>query len=165
MASIPDKVTMAVEGEIFDPVRDIEEFHKKFGLEYVEGPRLLPRELAKFRADFMYEELDEYYDVMPTHDEVTAMSEKAHTFKKEKSFDALIDLVYVALGTAYLHGFDFREGWRRVHEANMAKVRVDSETLEGSVRKSKFDVIKPPGWKPPVLTDLVEHRKLTSDNA
>lgn len=146
---------------VFDPVRDIEDFHKKFGLEYNEGPRMLPRDLAKFRADFMYEELDEYFDHLPA-DKETQISEAADVFRKEKSFDALIDLVYVALGTAYLHGFDFREGWRRVHEANMAKVRVDGETLEGSVRKSKYDVVKPQGWKAPDLKDLV---KLTTPDS
>jgi predicted HAD superfamily Cof-like phosphohydrolase len=67
--------------------------------------------------------------------------------------DALVDLAYVVLGTAYLHGFRFNEAWRRVHAANMAKVR--AERAEQSARGSTFDVVKPPGWKPADLSDLV----------
>lgn len=119
-------------------VADIRDFHEKFGLEYNGRPRALDGDLRGFRMKFMQEELDEYVD--------------AETLEKE--LDALVDLVYVALGTSYVHGFDFNEAWRRVHEANMKKVRV--ERLEDSVRKSKFDVVKPPGWHGPVLSDLVE---------
>lgn len=68
-------------------------------------------------------------------------------------FDALIDLAYVVLGTAHLQGFDFEEGWRRVHAANMSKVRARRKS--DSKRKSKFDVVKPEGWQAPVLTDLI----------
>ncbi len=71
-----------------------------------------------------------------------------------KKFDALIDLVYVALGTAYLHGFPFDLGWRRVHEANMKKVRATNAAQ--SARNSTHDVVKPPGWTAPTLDDLVK---------
>ena len=37
----------------------------------------------------------------------------------------------------------------------MQKIRVEAKTLEGSVRKSKYDVVKPDGWKPASLSDLV----------
>src|SRR6185503_2978734 len=109
---------------MFDPMADIEAFHKKFGLEYEGKPRCLPLDLSEFRKKFMTEELEEYCastdlaqailrgDIPPNHDLRHEMV---------NSLDALVDLVYVALGTAYLHGFDFREAWRRVHEANMKK--------------------------------------------
>lgn len=121
----------------FDPVADIAEFHRKFGLEYVGHPRFLPEDIRQFRFDFMSEELTEYDN---------------SGNDLEQQFDALIDLVYVALGTAHLHGFDFREGWRRVHEANMRKVRC--ERPGDSLRGSTWDVIKPPGWTAPSLKDL-----------
>ena len=69
---------------------------------------------------------------------------------RKKVLDALVDLVYVALGTAYLHGFGpqkFNEAWRRVHEKNMEKIRAPS--ADHSKRGSAFDVIKPAGWTPP----------------
>ena len=72
---------------------------------------------------------------------------------KEK-LDALVDLVYFALGTAYLHGFNFNEAWKRVHAANMKKIR--AEKKGDSKRKSTFDVVKPAGWIVPDLSDLVK---------
>ena len=119
---------------------DIKEFHEWFLLDYKGPPRALDRELHSFRHGFMQEELDEY-------------QEAYEAGNLEGQFDALIDLTYVALGTAYLQGFPFGEGWKRVHAANMGKVRV--ETADESKRQSRFDVKKPAGWKPPVLSDLV----------
>ena len=121
-------------------LQDIIDFHKKFGLEYNEGPRQLPLELQEFRTNFLDEELQEYKDAVESGD-------------LEKAFDGLIDLVYVAVGTAYLHGFQFDEGWDRVQAANMAKVR--AERADQSKRGTAYDVIKPEGWQAPDLSDLV----------
>ena len=90
-----------------DFVKDIADFHEKFGLEYNGPPRKLPADVSAFRRLFLQEELDEY----------------GASVSKVGQLDSLVDLVYVALGTAYLHGFDFAEAWRRVHIANMKKVR------------------------------------------
>lgn len=120
---------------------DIREFHEKYGLEYNGGPRSLDRELHNFRQAFMQEELDEY--------------ETAHEADDlEGQLDALVDLCYVLLGTAYLQGLPFGDAWRRVHAANMAKVRV--ERAEDSKRGSTFDVVKPEGWTAPDHSDLVQ---------
>jgi len=148
--------------QTFDPTvapnlfHDIKAFHEKFGLTYNGPPRVLEEELAKFRVGFLAEELGEYcLDHQNTEELVHQVKENMapQNVPLDKQFDALIDLVYVALGNAYLHGFDFNEGWRRVHEANMKKVRalraVDSK------RGSTYDVVKPEGWVPPSLTDLV----------
>lgn len=148
--------------ESFRPLRDIGEFHNKFGLSYIGRPRSLPSSMAEFRCNFMQEELDEY----KSHREVARseiLAEEAfdngeYTHALEGMMDALVDLVYVALGTAYLQGFDFAEAWRRVHEANMKKVR--AERSEDSKRGSTFDVVKPDGWEPPSHTDLVENHNL-----
>jgi predicted HAD superfamily Cof-like phosphohydrolase len=72
----------------------------------------------------------------------------------EQQLDALVDLVYVALGTAVMQGFDFEEAWRRVHAANMLKTKY-SRANPGK-RKSSFDVVKPIGWIRPNLSDLVQ---------
>ncbi len=127
----------------FDPVRDIVEFHEKFMARYDGPPRDLPTDLQDFRLGFLEEELTEYEE------------EGVEKGDREKQFDALIDLVYVAIGTAYLNGFDFREGWRRVHAANMAKVIANPEGDSRSHRDAKFDVVKPEGWTPPDHSDLV----------
>lgn len=148
----------------------IREFHEKFGLEYNESPRDLDDDLILFRIGFLIEELAEYAEasgfkvlaetlqseiIEPLKSPDWNLSERSDDRDMEKQLDSLVDLNYVSHGTAYLHGFNFDEAFRRVHEANMNKVRVDSETLEGSVRKSKFDVVKPDDWTPADLSDLV----------
>lgn len=146
----------------FDPMRDIEAFHTKFALEYDGKPRVLPEGMASFRCEFLAEELREYTEgVIGAHlallDNEGPRQQVALEVNLAHMLDGLIDLTYVALGTAYLHGYDFREGWRRVHHANMQKVR--AEDVAESKRNSTLDVIKPEGWTAPDLTDLV------SDNA
>lgn len=121
-------------------VKDIADFHEKFGLQYYGPPRQLPVDLAQFRYNFMREELFEYVDARD-HDD------------KAKQLDALVDLLYVAFGTAHLHGFDIQTAWSRVHAANMKKIRALRE--EDSKRGSTYDVVKPPGWIAPKLDDLV----------
>ena len=140
---------------------DIKAFHEKFDLKYNGAPRWLPQDLDHFRTGFLAEELAEY-----TTDDKTVQADIIRNVKRgtvirpsdtppslEKQLDALVDLVYVALGTAYLHGFDFDEAWRRVHAANMKKIR--ATLSEQSARGSIHDVVKPPGWTAPNLSDLV----------
>lgn len=139
-----------------DLMGDMADFHNKFGLGYDGPPRDLPIEYAKFRVGFMAEELFEFVGVPKGLSQ--AMTDTLKSRVKpgdlEKKLDALVDLVYVAIGTAYLYGFDFREAWRRVHDANMQKVRSERKD-EDSSRGSSFDVVKPPGWQPASLADLV----------
>jgi predicted HAD superfamily Cof-like phosphohydrolase len=118
---------------------DIRDFHKRFDIEYRGEPRTLEKDMADFRISFMMEEIKEY-----------VMAHDADDL--EGMMDALLDLIYVAAGTAHLHGFKMTEGWYRVHEANMKKIR---GTAESSKRNSPYDVVKPEGWQPPVLKDLL----------
>lgn len=89
----------------------------------------------------MQEELDEF---------VEAYQQQDHA----KVLDALVDLVYVALGTAVMMGVDFNAAWTLVHEANMAKLR--AKRAEESKRGTTYDVVKPPGWLAPDLSHLVK---------
>lgn len=149
---------------------DIADFHQKFDLTYDGNARQLPEDLIEFRIKFMGEELDEYV----THASETAVEllgpegddhsqEDGGGFTPnryavveglEGQLDALVDLVYVALGTAYLQGFDFNEAWARVHAANMKKRKALPDGSD-SKRGSPHDVVKPEGWEPPIHTDLV----------
>ena len=64
--------------------------------------------------------------------------------------DALIDIVYVALGTALALGVSpemWNKGWAAVHKANMAKER--ALRAEDSKRGTTYDVVKPEGWQSP----------------
>lgn len=127
---------------------DVGEFHKKFNLHYSRrngegvGPRTdlskkEMQELLEFRIDFLLEEINEFIDAKTDADR----------------FDALVDLVYVALGTAHLLGYPWQAGWDRVQEANMKKERATSENM--SKRRSTLDVVKPEGWTPPDLEGLL----------
>lgn len=142
----------------FHPLHDIRQFHEKFQLAYNGPPRDLPDDLKKFRVGFLVEELCEYISDSPTFHKVAKSAFAAETDMRrqplEKQLDALVDLMYVLLGNAYLQGFNFREAWNRVHKANMAKVRALRE--EDSKRGSVYDVVKPEGWRPPDLSDLVD---------
>lgn len=154
-----------VPGQLF---RDVELFHKKFELAETDHPNHeLTPELQGFRTKFMWEELKEYCDASGVTITATLLADGTYklgfepnpdaAFNAEDAFDALIDLVYVALGTALLHGFPFNAGWQRVQDANLQKVR--AERADQSKRGSTFDVIKPPHWQAPSHKDLLRPRK------
>jgi predicted HAD superfamily Cof-like phosphohydrolase len=143
-----------------DLMLDIEAFHQKFGLEYTGKPRILEPELFSFRRKFIQEEVDEYEREQTGLIEALTSDDGQPDHRRialglHEQLDALVDMVYVALGTAYLQfGVSvFHEAWRRVQEANMKKVR--AEKADESKRGSAFDVVKPEGWTPPDHHDLV----------
>lgn len=126
-----------------DMVQDVLAFHEKFGIDYKGPVREIPADDKLFRMDRITEEHDEYVEAVLNHD-------------LEKQLDALVDLVYITLGTAHLHGWDFNEAWRRVHAKNMAKRR--AEPGEGKYQgggSTVCDIVKPDGWTPPDHSDLV----------
>ena len=117
---------------------DVGEFHEKFELPVVDGShirRAVPDDLIVFRQEFMQEELDEFIEACEVEDEA-------------KMFDALLDLVYVAMGTAHLLNYPWQSGWDEVQRANLAKVRAAADG-SNSKRVSAWDVVKPEGWTPP----------------
>lgn len=153
--------------EVPDMMGDIVAFHQFFGQEYLGKPRSLTSEgqaddtVYHFRSKFMQEEKDEYDELQPDLDaKIKKYDEQGIAAALELQLDALVDLTYVVLGTAYLQFGSkiFNEAWRRVHHANMQKVRAD-QAQEGSTdsgRKPTFDIVKPKGWVAPNHIDLVE---------
>lgn len=140
---------------------DIESFHSKFGLHYDGLPRVLPTELLEFRNGFFEEETEEwFYSGAEANHHIGSLKkpeEAFYTDKLEGQLDGLVDLAYILLGTAHLQGITqakWSAAWQRVHSANMKKIR--ALRADDSKRGSTFDVIKPPGWEAPKLTDLVE---------
>lgn len=114
--------------------KDIETFHARFKLPPLKKPGFLDKDYQQFRQKFLQEELDEYNIAVVNGDLV-------------KALDALVDLVYVALGTAYLQKLPFDQAWNAVQMANMTKKRVKS--TDESKRGSSYDVVKPEGWTAP----------------
>jgi predicted HAD superfamily Cof-like phosphohydrolase len=124
---------------------DVRAFHEKFKLAVSGTPSLLPPDLYHFRLNFMQEELNEFADAHKAGD-------------LTMSADALIDLVYVVMGTAVLMGLPWEALWREVQEANMRKVRVPRPGADPTQRGGVYDVAKPEGWSPPDLARvLAEH--------
>lgn len=124
---------------------DVGLFHEKFELRSGRdgtdvGPAEIPIDLMEFRIRFMKEELREFMDASFIGDHAGMA-------------DALIDLVYVAMGTAHLFGYPWEQLWDEVQRANMAKERATRP--EQSVRGGTFDVIKPAGWEPPKIADIL----------
>ncbi len=117
-------------------IKDVDAFLNKFGLKYDGLPRSLSIKLRDERMRHMQEELKEYAE--------------AKTVAEE--FDALIDLIYLAIGTARMQGLDLEVGWDRVHQANMRKTR---EKISNDPEQDfKSGITKPEGWVKPDLTDL-----------
>jgi len=109
------------------------EFSTKFDVPVAASPRQLPLDEFKYRHEFLREELDELVEAYEYGDLL-------------KQADALVDLVYVALGTAAMMGLPWGGLFAAVHEANMRKVRAASDDPN---KRHRFDVRKPPGWVPP----------------
>jgi predicted HAD superfamily Cof-like phosphohydrolase len=112
-------------------------FRKAMGLPVSTFPGLLPSNQASYFVRFMMEELSEFMRACEDHHLVDAT-------------DAIVDLVYVALGCAHAMGVPFDEVFEAVHNANMQKKPADAE--HRSVRGSQYDVVKPEGWEAPEKT-------------
>ena len=111
--------------------KDVQELHfEKFGI--TPNSKVITHEEALVRADFIGEELIELRNAIDNNvplDEI----------------DALIDIAYVAMGTAALMGINWENHWDTVHNANMQKVPGFNPTRPDMPR----DLRKPNGWNAP----------------
>jgi predicted HAD superfamily Cof-like phosphohydrolase len=125
---------------------DVRAFHQKFGFDLPRVPTRLKGKKRQVKFDHVIEELHEYWRA--------AYASRNPRKRRAHELDAIVDLIYVALGIAVLSGYDnFNEAWKRVHTANMSKVRATRKSQ--SKRGTTFDVVKPPNFKAPELEDLV----------
>jgi len=90
----------------------------------------------QFRVKFLMEEVGELVKAHNDRDLVAAA-------------DAIVDIVYVAFGSVLEMGLPFDKLWDAVHEANIAKIKVDPENL--GKRKFVHDLIKPADWVSPEI--------------
>jgi predicted HAD superfamily Cof-like phosphohydrolase len=107
----------------------VAEFHKKFGHPAAENPVLLSNDRAQKRYAWMLEEINEFIEA----DDIVEQA------------DAMIDLIYFALGTLVEMGIKPDELFAIVHKANMAKVWPDGTVHYNADGKT----IKPPAWQDP----------------
>ena len=131
-------------------IKNIDVFHKKFGFEKNEKVGIPDdNELVNFRTSFLMEELAEYTNAITKKDAAGAL-------------DALVDIVYIALGTAWLFNLPFEKAWKEVQKANMSKIRAKSKSKK---RGTTFDVIKPKNWKAPDIEQIIyEEREKQNEN-
>ena len=132
-----------------DILKDIDNFHKKYGFEKNEKIDIPNNsELINFRTAFLMEELAEYTNAITKKDAAGAL-------------DALVDIVYIALGTAWLFNLPFEKAWNEVQKANMSKIRAKDKTVK---RGTKFDVVKPKDWKAPNIEKIIEEEREINEN-
>jgi len=108
---------------------DVKEFHAQFGHPVREAPALLTAERAAARASWMQEEVAEFLAAQ-------TVSEQA---------DAMIDLIYFAIGTMVEMGVRPEALFDIVHRANMTKLWPDGKPRFRDDGKT----VKPPTWVDP----------------
>lgn len=109
---------------------DVREFHHKFGHPCPAEPRQLDKKRALSRAKWMNEEVAEFLIADDIYDQA----------------DAMIDLLYFALGTLVEMGLEPDELFAIVQKANMDKLWADGKP---HYNPKDGKVIKPEGWEDP----------------
>lgn len=121
---------MSISETYLSQFEQVLQFRRQLGLPVGGRPTLLASEHISFHTRFILEELSE---LMMAHEKGNLVD----------ATDAIIDLIYVALGCAAHMGLPFDEAFEIVHEANMQKKPGTTK------RGSQFDAVKPAGWVSP----------------
>ncbi|GGM98952.1 MazG nucleotide pyrophosphohydrolase domain-containing protein [Streptomyces fuscichromogenes] len=127
------------------PARLVREFHHAFGLDVRTTPAEVSPELAAHRGELLAEEAAE-------------VAEVAVEGPLDRLAHELADVVYVAYGTALVHGIDLDAVLAEIHRANMSKLGPDGQVArraDGKVLKGEHyrapdvsAVLRDQGWTP-----------------
>jgi len=126
--------------------KDVKLFHDLFGHPASEIPRMIDRKRTRSRGTWMLEEVAEFLTAEDIYEQA----------------DAMIDLMYFALGTMVEMGIEPDELFNIVQKANMDKLWEDGKPRYNT-KDSK--VIKPDNWEDPkpkikkYIDMLIEDRK------
>lgn len=122
-----------------DFFNDIDEFHTHFNILGRVTPGWMSPTTVERRMSFIREEFLELEKAVQDQD-------------LPEVLDALVDLVYVAVGMAHCLGLPFNDAWREVHNCNMKKMRPmiapGSDPLD-------LKITKPEGWEPPDIKGIL----------
>jgi predicted HAD superfamily Cof-like phosphohydrolase len=118
--------------------KNVKEFHIAFGQRVAEKPELPDMEERELRGKLLTEEFREYIEAENDNDIVEIA-------------DALVDIIYIACGTALSYGIPLEKVFKEVHRSNMAKL-VDGKVL----RRDDGKIMKPEGWKPPNIKKIID---------
>jgi predicted HAD superfamily Cof-like phosphohydrolase len=121
----------------------VKDFHLKFNHPAARAPQMLNGDRVDARGKWMQEELDEFYASKNIYEQA----------------DAMIDLIYFALGTLVEMGVEPDEIFEIVHSANMAKLWPDGKPHYKDDGKTS----KPPGWQDPepLLREAIGRKLIT----
>ena len=109
---------------------DVREFHEKWGPPVGASPRMLQKSRVLSRGKWMNEEVAEFLVAEDIYEQA----------------DAMIDLIYFALGTMVEMGLEPDELFDIVQKANMAKLWPDGKP---HYNPKDNKVLKPEGWEDP----------------
>lgn len=115
-----------------DWTKDVLQFHKHINYENGKTPKSLKIDDFQQRVDYMEEEVSE---LIFCHDDKDLYGE----------VDALLDLIYFAIGTLLKMGVDPRPCWDEVHRANMDKLPAVNHK----------NSVKPEGWRAPQHHEVI----------
>ena len=103
------------------------------------------------------------YRLRHIEEEVRELNRAVDTEDLVEMADALVDIVYVTIGTAMACGINFQACWDEVHRSNMQKRRAKPDGSD-SKRGSGLDIVKPEGWTPPdIASNFQKPIKLDQD--
>lgn len=122
-------------------VKKVEEFQHITKQLINTEPKSINWELAQFRYNLALEELNEYREACEKGDLVGI-------------FDALLDQLYILLGTFNTHGMQsiLIKGFEEVHRSNMSKLDDNNQPLYNEIGK----VMKSKNYTPPKLDNILE---------
>ncbi|WAZ24539.1 hypothetical protein STRCI_005970 [Streptomyces cinnabarinus] len=125
------------------PADLVRAFHHAFGLDARSTPTEIPPEVAAHRGELLAEEAAE-------------VAEVAVAGPLDRLAHELADVVYVAYGTALVHGIDLDAVIAEVHRSNMTKLgpdghvarRADGKVLKGEHYRAPdvAEVLRRQGW-------------------
>ena len=121
-------------------INDLMDFRTRFNMKTHQTPTF-DLEMLKERIIYLNEEMCELLKAIDDED----LSEVG---------DALVDLVYIAKGSALALGMNWDRMWAEVHRSNMSKEV--ARTPEQSKRGIVGDVYKPDGWTGPDIATAMQ---------
>ncbi|WP_405990393.1 MazG nucleotide pyrophosphohydrolase domain-containing protein [Streptomyces sp. NBC_00986] len=123
------------------PADLVREFHLAFGLDARTTPTEVAPDLAAHRGELLAEEAAEVAEVSVGG----PLDKLAHE---------LADVVYVAYGTALVHGVDLDAVIAEIHRANMTKIGPDGEI----VRRDDGKVLKGEHYEAPDVSAVLRRQ-------
>lgn len=111
-------------------IKKVKEFHYSFNVPVQHSPYIPDDAIVRLRYNLAMEELQEFVDACQVQDHV-------------KIFDALVDQLYILIGTAHVFGMAdaLEAGFAEVHRSNMTKLNAEGKPVfreDGKIIKSEL---------------------------